>query len=528
VTSREIAHSVTRGAFYLSIEKASALLSGMAYFALLLRWLGPTKYGIMTLALSFAGLATMATGNFEMYLERYAAEFVARGRLRTLRRVHYLILTIKLGLGLLACVPLVLAAPYLAGQFGAPELATLLPILTVLVACDGFATTSRATLFGIQQFRWVSLLAVLFHVAKTLMVAALWGSRQGLVGLAVGLAALTALQGLALSSVPGWMLRRARDPEDEAGDARNPRRGPLLRSIFSYCAPLLGARATFVSGQNLSKIILGKLFTATQLGYFSFAFQTVERFVELAHTLPSSLLPSLTELVALGERERLRRVFDQAQRLIQVTACALSLGLFVFASEITLLVGSPLFEPAVPLLRILALVPIARTAQQPLTMLFQALRVPARVLWLALIKFVAEFGSYFLLVPALGMPGAAWANLAGAVVCYLAALTLLARILPEGARERARSAALAVGLVLPILAAAMWLAGRPPGPWPLAARAALLAVAAWSVFAVGLVNRSDLEKLSSIPLTARWMRLTRDTLVAAASRLARATQPGGA
>ena len=63
---REIAHSVTRGAFYLSIEKASALLSGMAYFALLLRWLGPTKYGIMTLALSFVGLATMATANFEM------------------------------------------------------------------------------------------------------------------------------------------------------------------------------------------------------------------------------------------------------------------------------------------------------------------------------------------------------------------------------------------------------------------------------------------------------------------------------
>ena len=33
---REIAHSVTRGAFYLAIEKASGLLSGMAYFALLL------------------------------------------------------------------------------------------------------------------------------------------------------------------------------------------------------------------------------------------------------------------------------------------------------------------------------------------------------------------------------------------------------------------------------------------------------------------------------------------------------------
>lgn len=522
---REIVHSVTRGAFYLAIEKASALLSGMAYFALLLRWLGPTKYGIITLALSFASLATMATGNFEMYLERYAAEFVARGRLRTLRRAHYLVLLIKLGLGLVASVPVILAAPFLARQFGAPELAALLPVLAALVVCDGFATTSRATLFGIQQFRWVSLLSVLFHVAKTLLVGALWASRQGLMALAIGMAVLTALQGLALSVVPGLMLRRARDPEGEAGAAE---RGPLLRSVFAYCLPLLGARVTFVSGQNLSKIILGKLFTTTALGYFSFAFQTVERFVELVHTLPSSLLPSLTQLVALGERERLQRVFDQALRLIQVAACTLSLGLFVFASEITLLVGSPLFEPAVPLLRILALVPIARTAQQPLTMIFQAMREPSRVLWLALIKFGGEFGSYFLLLPTLGLAGAAWANLAGAAVSYLAALALLARIVPEGARQRVRTAAVAVGLSLPILAAALWIGDHLPGPWSIAARLALLPITVWAVFALGLVNGSDLEKLSGIPLNARWMRLTRDTVVAAAGRLARAAQPGSA
>ena len=61
----------------------------------------------------------------------------------------------------------------------------------------------------------MSLLAVLFHVAKALLVAALWYSRQGLVALAVGMAALAALQGLALAAVPGWMLRRARDPADE-------------------------------------------------------------------------------------------------------------------------------------------------------------------------------------------------------------------------------------------------------------------------------------------------------------------------
>ncbi len=522
MTRGGIVHSVTRGAFYLSIEKAAALVSGVAYFALLLRWLGPTKYGIMTLALSFAGLATMATGNFEMYLERFAAEYLARGQLRTLRRAQHVALLLKLGLGVLASLALTLAAPFLAQQFSVPELATLLPVLAVLVACDGLSTTGRATLYGLQQFRWVCLFAVLFHVAKTIMVGALWATGQGLLTLAIGLSALAALQGVAVSALPLWKLRRARDPVPEARSAAEPPAPPLMRAILSYCTPLLGARVTFVSGQNLGKIILGKLFTAAELGYFSFAFQTVERFVEVVHTLPASLLPSLTELVALGERDRLRRVFDQALRLIQVVACALSFGVFVFAREVTLLVGSPLFEPAIPLLRVLALVPIARTAQQPLTMLFQALRQPGVVLRLALLKFGAEFGCYFALVPAFGLAGAAWANLAGAVVSYLAALAQLARRLPEGGAERARSQAIGLALFLPLLLLGLFIDGRIPPPWSPMARLLLVLPAVWGMFALSLVNRYDLEKLSSIPLTAGWMRLTRDTVVAAARRLVRA------
>src|SRR5262245_64013674 len=116
----EIAKSVSRGAFYLAIEKVAALISGTLYFALLLRWMGPTKYGIITLGLSIVGLASMATGNFEMYLERYAAEHDAQGRLLTLRRAHRLALALKLGLGALVGVALVALAPLLAHQFSTP------------------------------------------------------------------------------------------------------------------------------------------------------------------------------------------------------------------------------------------------------------------------------------------------------------------------------------------------------------------------------------------------------------------------
>ncbi len=518
----EIVHSVSRGAFYLALEKTAALLSGVAYVVLLSRWLGPTKYGIMALATSFTGLATMVTGNLEMYLERYAAEYEARGMVRTLRRAHLMALGVKLGLGLLASALILLLAPTLADQFAMPELTILLPVLVFTVAFDGFSTTGRATLFGVQQFRWVSLLAIVFHVAKTLMVGALWFAHQGLVALAVGLAALTVAQGLAQTAVPLWMMRHAEDREQGGPETRG--RG-MLRGMLAYCLPLLGARVTFMSGQNLSKIILGKLFDATLLGYFSFAFQTIERFVELVHTLPSALLPSFTRLVAAGERDRLRSVFDQALRLVQVAACGLSFVLFAFAREITLFLGSPLFEPAYPVLRVLALVPVVRTAQQPLTMLFQATRRPATVLGLALVKFVTEFGCYFLLVTSLGIIGGAWANLAGATVSYLVAMAVLARVLPETSGLRARTGLTALGLLMPLLALTLLVDARAPHGVATLVHLLLASAGVLGVFALGLVRRYDLQRVAEMPLQAAWMRQVRDLLVGMVDRFARVVEP---
>jgi O-antigen/teichoic acid export membrane protein len=296
VSRPDVAHSVTRGAFYLAIEKVAALISGTLFFVVMLRLLGPTKYGIMTLALSIVALATMATGNFEMFLERYAAEYHAQGRLLTLRRAQRLSLMLKLGMGLVAGLGLIALSPLLARQFGAPDLARLLPLLAVTVAGDGFATTGRAVLYGLQRFRELTLLSVLFHVAKIALVCSLWFMRQGLVALAVGLAAITVALGIAQTVVPMWMLRRVRDEGDPPADREQ---GTVtMRSILSYSTPLMGARITFLTGQNLGKVVLGKLFEPAQLGYFSFAFQTIERFVELIYILPASLLPSFTQLVA--------------------------------------------------------------------------------------------------------------------------------------------------------------------------------------------------------------------------------------
>ncbi len=528
-----IAHRVSRGAFYIAVEKLSAVLSGVLYFSLLLRWLGPTKYGIITLALSFAGFATAFTGNFEMFLERFAAEYEARGQLRTLRRAHWLALGVKLALGAVAALVLIPLAPLLARKYGIPELAVLLPLLASFVAFDGLSTTGRATLFGIQQFRIMSLTMITFHVSKVVLVAALWGSHQsGLVPLAIGLSVLAVAQGLMASAVPLWMLRRAEDRRPGDGhDART-----LLRHMVRYCLPLMGGRVTFLSGQNLSMIVLGKLFAPDLLGLYAYAFRTLERFAEVANTTATALLPSLTQLVARGERGRLRTVFDSALRFGQLGACALSFVVFAFARELTLVAAGHQFEPAVPMVRLLALVPIARTAQQPITMLLRALHRPGTELALALLKFATEFTCYFALVFTLGVIGAAWANLAGAAASYVAGLIVVQRLLPaDGGRVRVLVRSLA--LTLPLMALALVMDHNLPAPHGhsvaeflaprgllgLSARVALVPLWIVGAFALGLVTPHDVRMVAAMPLQGAWMRRVRDALVSVAGWFARAT-----
>jgi O-antigen/teichoic acid export membrane protein len=295
--------------------------------------------------------------------------------------------------------------------------------------------------------------------------------------------------------------------------------------MMSYCTPLLGARMTFTSGQHLSKIILGKIFDMTQLGYFAYAYQTVERFVELTNAVSSAMLPTLTQLVVRGERERLRMVFDESLRLIQVLACAVAFLVFAFARELTLLVASPLFERAVPLLRILALVPLFRTTQQPVTMLLQALRLPGAVLRLAVTRFAAEFGSYFALVPVIGLAGACVSNLAGVAVSFGASLALIRGPLGGGTARRVRAQARALGLALPLIAVALVadpLLGHAGG---FALRLALIPAGWFGIFALGLVSREDLERVAAMQLQAAPMRRVRDALVSFVDPFLRTIRP---
>jgi O-antigen/teichoic acid export membrane protein len=508
-----------KGSFFLTVESLAGVISGLLYSVFVLRWLGPSWFGILSLALSIVGLASVFTGNFEVYLERHAAEYEARGQHLRLLRVHLWALAVKAVLGVIAGCVLYYLVPWIARQYGFEKLDALVLLLLALVVFDGFSSTGRATLFGLQEFSWIAGLAIFTHTLKLVAVILLAKTGRGPSSLALTLSGLAIVGGLLSTSIAlalAWTrARRAL----AAGTDTSPHEGAgaIVQDMFRYCMPLLGARAAFISGQNLSRVVLGKFFDASALGLFSFAFQTVERFVGLVYAIPSSLLPSLTQLVARGEHERMRRLMDKGFRLVATLACALSFMVFVFAEEITRVIGGERYLPAVGLLRILALVPWVRTAQQPLTMSFYALRRTGMVLSLAIAKFATEMGSYFLLIPRIGLAGAAWANLLGAMVAFFGALILIGRALPGPSGHRGAVIAKTGALVALGAGCALLLHASGLDPRALFLVKLLVLVPAFVVGLVtfDLVTDDDLSRAEAIELETPWKLAVRNATLRA-------------
>jgi PST family polysaccharide transporter len=541
--SGSILRNVSRGSFFLATEQLVGLVSGLLYSIIVLRWLGPWTYGMLSLGLAIVGLASVATGNFEVYLERFAAEYEARRQMGRLARAHLLTLALKVGCGLVAGAVLAALAPWLAARYHEPILAEILWVLAGLTVCEAFIATGRAVLFGLQRFGWMAAVALAVQGFKVAAVTLLWVKAQGLIVLAVLLLGLAVVQGVILTGLAVTFVRRGRAPAGGAmssaaavlvvheGEPSTAAAGaPLLGAIFRYCLPLLGARVAFLSGQNLSRVVLGAFMSLENLGYFSFAFTLVDRFVGFVYALPSSLLPSFTQLVARGDTGRFTILFDKAFRLVATAAALLSAGLFLFAHELTLVVGGKSYLPAVPVLALLGLVPWARTAQQPLTMAFYALRRTGRVLQLALVKLATEVGAYFLLIPGLGLLGAAWASLAGAVVSLAAALILLGLDLPPSRHRWTVMVKTATLMALAVTTGQLLGAATAAWPWGLwiglALKLLLVAPAfVLGVFLLDLVTFDDLARAAGVEIRSAPVRALRDGAVRAGFFLSRSLRP---
>lgn len=497
--SRSTVREVSRGSFYLGLEQLTTIIGGIFYSIVVLRMLGPAAYGTLSLGQAAIGLAGVLTTNVEAYLERFVGEIDARGDGHILRPLVRKVLAVKVVLALAAGVLVFLLADTVATAYGHRDLRRLLPVLAPLILLEGAGYALRVTLFGMQRFRSIWLVSLGNNLLKLAIVVLLWRLNEGVVALVAGLVFVQAFSVAALGALVERFLPRERTGAPET---------PTHRKIWQYVLPLLGARAFFLSGQHLNRLILGALLPARELGLASFALMTIERFIALLAAVPNSLLPALSRLRGEGRDGEIERTVTEGYRVVAAMALLLMAGTYCLARETVWITGGGEFLPAVVPLQILALTPLFRTMQQPLTMCFYTYERTKIVFWLAAIKFAVEPLAYPLLIPRLGVSGAALASLLSSVVVFGPSVYLADRILPQTASLRHRATAIVWSIGV-FVAVAGWFAGRIRPYWPdLAARLLLTAAALAAILFLGrLIRGDDLRRFAEASRRGRVARL---------------------
>lgn len=486
--NRSEVREVSRGSFYLGLEQLTMIVGGVLYSIIVLRMLGPAMYGILNLGQAAIGIAGVLTTNIETYLERFVAEIEARGMGRALPPLVRKILTTKMTLGALAAILVVVLSRWIADAYGYWDLRRLLPALAPLVLLEGAYLVLRVTLFGLQRFRSIWLVATINNLVKIAVVFTLWRLGEGVVALVAGIVAVQFVTVAILAILVLRFLPKGPGAAEEVPDHRR---------IWRYVLPLLGARVFFLSGQHLNRLILGALMPARELGLAAFALLTIERFIALAGAVPNALLPTLSRLRGEGLNDRIEQVVTQGYRLVTALAVLLMAGIFCLAREAVWITGGAEYAGAVVPLQILSLVPLFRTMQQPLNMSFYTFEKTRTVFWLAAIKFAVEPLAYPLLIPKLGVAGVAAASLLSSVVVFGPSSWAANRIFPASAGERRRATVVAWTIGAAVVAAG-WVFRGLAEPWPgLPMRAALLLAAILTVAAVGrIVRPHDLRRLA--------------------------------
>lgn len=305
--------------FWLWIDRGVMQLGTLAMGLLLVRYLGPNRYGTYTLALSVGAAVAVFT---DLGMTRYAARAVAASPMEApaLLAAELALTAVLLGVELSAlCVATVLgkavAAAVCAGMITGNLLGTVTFSAQVLVA----GLRSRGVLAGSTVSRIGSICVVGIVIWRHLSVQML-------------------LFGLALVTIPVLMIRfqqlRAYWPR------RCHWRWNSFRGAVTRAWPFFSYSVTQVGYEQVSILCLAAVSSREAVGWFAAALVISDVFPQWTFASVDALLPLLTRLF---ESDRIQEFQEVGQRLLEamlLIAIPVFVLLAIYAPEVCRILGA--------------------------------------------------------------------------------------------------------------------------------------------------------------------------------------------
>jgi stage V sporulation protein B len=387
------------GVAYMGIANLAFMVSAYLTNVVLGRSLGPAlygTYGILTSLMTVVNL--MQVSGVAQAESRFVAESGDNGDSVLWSSIKLqLILTVSAG------VLFAMLAPWTGVWFHDPALAGYARVMALVFPIYGVFAIYAGYYNGRRDWRRQAIMNIVYAGAKLLLVVGL-GLVWAIFGVVVGfvLAPLVALS-------VGWRFPK-------------PSTSFPIRKLWAYAIPLICL--ALVSTLQLSIDLFGVkalVHNPTAAGYYTAA-QNIALIVFLSlNALGQVMLPSVSQYLAVNDHAMTRRIISKSLRWFWLLICPLAAFVIGGAPDLVQLLYGSAYESSVISLRVLAVgyVPLALFSLMA-NILNGAGRAKSSLVW-GLVGLSTTAITCSLLIPSIGLAGAAMATTLGALMSALGA-----------------------------------------------------------------------------------------------------------
>ncbi len=247
----------------------------------------------------------------------------------------------NVAMGVLMALLLGLLSPWIAHFFAQPQLEGITLIMAASLVVSAFGAVHSTILTKEMNFRPVLLIGLSSSLPSGVLAILLAWCGFGVWSLAWQVFAQTALNSMLLWLLHPWRPLRTFNWHS-------------MRQLLNRGGPVMAARLIDATYTRMYSVLIGKLYSATDLGFYTRA-QSTQQF-------PTSLLTGVLSRVALPafvetaeEPARMAAALAKSSRLLMFVNLPAMLGVGLVASPLVEVLFGRRWLPSVPLLQILCL-----------------------------------------------------------------------------------------------------------------------------------------------------------------------------
>lgn len=313
--------------------RAWAALFSLALVPVYIKLLGVEVYALLGILMSLTALLSLLDMGLSSSLSRELSRLSAvpssnrhvRDLVRTFETVYW-------GIGVSIGITVAALAPFLskhwirASDIDHAIVEQVLVLMAMSITVQWAGALYAGGLVGLQRqvelniLRSVMVLVqhgggllVLFVVSRSIVAFFLW---QAFVGLITTIALGASLWKRMPSDAPAKF------------DVR------LLLENRGYAMGVTGISIVTIILTQLDKVVLSKMLTLEMFGYYMVAFNVSNALHNLVTPISTALLPKFTQLVALGDNDKLVLLYHQGCQLLSVLVLPISATLAFFSKEV--------------------------------------------------------------------------------------------------------------------------------------------------------------------------------------------------